>query len=934
MLKLKTNNLYKALILIVLFSLNLNAQVPNIPPSMLSQITMMSESDKRDLAKQYGIELDSFGITGSLDSRDELGVSSGEIASDADLVLLERMLNSENNKVIAERYKKENTPIFETDLQSLNELPIYGQFLFKDKFSTFEPVDNAPVPNDYVIGTGDSLRILMYGSQDSEFEVVVNREGEINFPEIGNLSVSGMTFQQASKYIKSRVSSQMIGVDISVSMGRLKSISIFMAGESKIPGSYAISSLSTVTQALFVAGGITEIGSLRNIQVKRSGQIISNFDLYDLLIHGNSAGDIRLQSGDIVFVPVIDRVVFVDGAIKRPGRYEMLNDETLSDLIFMAGGFKSRAYLDQIYLESYSGKGLPQISNIDFTNSENTNYTLKDGDIVKVAEISDTLSSSIKLKGAVKRPGNYGWFNGIRFADMIESIDTDFLANFDITKGLIIRRKNNQNFDIELIDFNIKEALMKPDSNRNPLLNLHDEILIFSKGHNDDSLNDIEFYNPREDMSHPEYFSQTQSSDSMMPNSSVGNDAVISPSIQSSNFMNSDSKSLDNSIPNEMTEEELEVSIYETRKRKEYDSRNQGKRKALLEPIIKKLYQQASSSDSARVVSITGAVKVPGEYPLTIDATYSDLIQLAGGYSDNAYDESAELRRKLLGNDGELVINVFDVDLNKNINAKLQSRDHLHIRNIKDWDAKDSVILKGEVFYPGEYLISPNETLSSVIRRAGGFTAESFIEGAIFTRESIKAKEREQLQILGDAIRRDQASRSMTKESEDFSISSSEVEAGITALLSSEVYGRLIIDVQGLIGGNAREDIVLQDGDILDIPKFTNAITVVGEVRRSGSFVRQDNFKIDDYLQLAAGMTARGDSDEIYIIRADGSVNKGGGRSSYLSFDGTENEILAGDTIVVPIKSSYQTPLNLYSTVSQVVFQSIASIAAFSSVFN
>ena len=172
-----------------------------------------------------------------------------------------------------------------------------------------------------------------------------------NFPEIGNLSVSGMTFQQSSKYIKSRVSSQMIGVDISVSMGRLKSISIFMAGESKIPGSYAISSLSTVTQALFVAGGITEIGSLRNIQVKRSGQIISNFDLYDLLIHGNSAGDIRLQSGDIVFVPVIDRVVFVDGAIKRPGRYEMLNDETLSDLIFMAGGFKSRAYLDQIYLE-------------------------------------------------------------------------------------------------------------------------------------------------------------------------------------------------------------------------------------------------------------------------------------------------------------------------------------------------------------------------------------------------------------------------------------------------------------------------------------------------------------------------------------------------------------------------------------------------------
>ena len=927
MLKFNCKIHYKFLIIIFLFSNTGIAQISSIPPAMLSQISMMSESDKRNLAKEYGIDIGSSLIGGNSGSDNTLGESSGEVVSDADLILLERILDSEENKIKAKKYKKDNLPIFETSKESLDELPVYGQFLFNEDFSTFQPVDNAPVPSDYVIGTGDSLRIMMFGNQDSNFELVVNREGEINFPEIGNISLLGMTFQEASSLIKSRVTSQMIGVDISISMGRLKSINVFMAGEARVPGSYSISSLSSVTQSLFVAGGITEIGSLRNIQVKRSGKIISNFDLYDLLIHGNSDGDIRLQSGDIVFVPVADKLVYVDGAVRRPGRYELLAEEAISDLIFMSGGFKSRAYLNQIYLESYSGKGLPQISNIDFTNSDNTNYTLNDGDIVKVAEISDTLSNSIKLKGAVKRPGNYGWYNGIRFADMIESIDTDFLENFDITKGLIIRRKNNQNFDIELIDFNIKEALMKPDSNFNPLLNLHDEILIFSKGHNDDSLNDIEFYNPREDMNHPKYFSQTQSSDSMTPNSP-------SPSTETGNFMNSDPEFLDNSIPIEMTEEELEVSIYETKKRKEYDFRNQGKRKALLEPIIKKLYQQASSSDSAKIVSISGAVKVPGEYPLTIDATYSDLIQLAGGYSDNAYDESAELRRKLLGNDGELVINVFDVDLDKAINAKLQSRDHLHIRNIKDWDAKDSVILKGEVFYPGEYLISPNETLSSVIRRAGGFTAESFIEGAIFTRESIKEKEREQLKILGDAIRRDQASRSMTKESEDFSISSSEVEAGITALLSSEVYGRLIIDIQGLIGGDVREDIVLQDGDILDIPKFTNAITVVGEVRRSGSFVRQDNFKIDDYLQLAAGMTARGDSDEIYIIRADGSVNKGGGRSSYLSFDGIENEILAGDTIVVPIKSSYQTPLNLYSTVSQVVFQSIASIAAFSSVFN
>ena len=174
----------------------------------------------------------------------------------------------------------------------------------------------------------------------------------------------------------------------------------------------------------------------------------------------------------------------------------------------------------------------------------------------------------------------------------------------------------------------------------------------------------------------------------------------------------------------------------------------------------------------------------------------------------------------------------------------------------------------------------------------------------------------------------------MTKESEDFSVSSSEVEAGISALLSSEVYGRLIIDLPNLVSGNQSADIVLQDGDILSVPKFTNAVTVVGEVRRSGSFVLRDTYSIRDYVELAAGMTARGDWDELYIIRANGMVEKGLPNRSLISFSDGKDQVLAGDTIVIPIKSNYQTPLNLYRTVSQVVFQSIASIAAFSSVFN
>ena len=237
------------------------------------------------------------------------------------------------------------------------------------------------------------------------------------------------------------------------------------------------------------------------------------------------------------------------------------------------------------------------------------------------------------------------------------------------------------------------------------------------------------------------------------------------------------------------------------------------------------------------------------------------------------------------------------------------------------------VELKGEVHYPGEYLIRPDETLFSVIERAGGFTDEGFINAALFTRESVKIKEREQLLILGDSIRRNQASRSMTMEAEDFPVSSEEIETGIAALLETEVIGRLIIELPRLLSGDVTADIVLQDGDVLDVPKFTNAVTVVGQVRRSGSFVRQESYTLDDYIELAAGITARGNKKEIYVIRADGSVDRVGNTSSrLLQFSDANDNILAGDTIVVPIKSSYQTPLNLYRTISTVVFQSIASL--------
>ena len=499
-----------------------------------------------------------------------------------------------------------------------------------------------------------------------------------------------------------------------------------------------------------------------------------------------------------------------------------------------------------------------------------------------------------------------------------------------MNKSLIIRRMNTNDYSIEVIGFSLKDAMKSPKSDMDPILELHDEILIFSNGFNNNFLNNIEIYDPYNDIEHPSYNSWKlgmaggENPDGYNMTTSQMND---SSQTISAGMFEGNAPQIQNQIRDLMTSEELRIVIYETRKQYEYKNLNEGKRRLLLTTVIEKLNQQATSLDSSKLVSISGAVKIPGTYPLIKSASYQDLIEMAGGYRDDAYIEVAEIRRATLSDSGALIIDTSNVNLMLQSDEKMNSLDHLFIRTVKDWDSQDTVILSGEVFYPGSYLISPNEKLSSVIERAGGFTAESFIEGAVFTRDSIKEKEMDQLQELGDSIRRDQAARSMTKEGGPQS--SDQIEASISALLSSVIHGRLIINIPRVIEGDASADFVLQNGDELLIPKFTNAVTVVGEVRRSGSFVHQGSFDINDYLQLAAGITDRGDKKEVYVIRANGSVTQDKSSIQLLTFKTDENIIKPGDTIVVPIKSSYQTPLNLYSTVSQVVFQSIASIAAF-----
>ena len=195
------------------------------------------------------------------------------------------------------------------------------------------------------------MRIQLWGKENQSLELPISRDGTISFPQSGPMSVAGLSFDEARQQIRKQVSEQYIGVQASVSLGELRSMRVFVLGEGRNPGSYSVSSLSTITNALYVSGGIKQTGSLRNLQHKRDGKLVGTLDLYELLLQGNSSNDNRLQPGDVIFIPPVGKRAGIDGEVHRPALYELKNENTLADLVGMAGGLTSQAYPQRINIE-------------------------------------------------------------------------------------------------------------------------------------------------------------------------------------------------------------------------------------------------------------------------------------------------------------------------------------------------------------------------------------------------------------------------------------------------------------------------------------------------------------------------------------------------------------------------------------------------------
>jgi len=864
--------------------------------AQIEQFKKLPRAQQEALARQYGVDLST--ITGKKSSTDQI----------------------EQESTIQPRLEQEKEQLTDEErfAPKVDEVKPFGYDLFAGEPTSFMPSENAAVPDTYLIGRGDTLNINFYGKESESYEVVVDREGRISIPNLSPVQVAGLTFAEVKELIKAKVEQEVIGIKAFVSVGKLRSIRVLVLGEAYKPGSYSVSSLTTVSHALFVSGGVSDIASLRNIQVKRAGKVVANFDLYDLLINGDSSNDIILKPGDVVFIPSVGSQVAVEGLVKRPAIFELKKGETAAQLLKMAGGLKPQAYAKKAIVERFNNNNMKEVLSIDFSGNQ-INYTPRDGDRIRFNPVSFQYQNSISLIGAVARPGHYQWHQGKHISDVLTSVRGDLLPQADLGYGLLVREVNVAG-DIQVFQFDIAQAIVKA-AEHDLELKANDKLFVFSR-YQEKQAEEAALANMAltEEQQQQQYkVKQWHEYQQREFEKYIG----VTGSSTGLKSKEDRTKSIADIAKHNLTDDE---ELLETKDYAVFSRFN------LLKPIISKLKQQATVTMAMQLVEINGHVTYPGVYPLTVNGEVNDLIAAAGGLLESAYTEQAEITRVMDGDASKVKHIKFNLQAallgSNGENIALRSKDSINIFSIPNWQENVKVELKGEVKFPGIYTIRRGETLSNLLERAGGFSEFAAPNAAIFTREAIRKQEQQQLAKLSEDLRRDIASKSFENSVSSNSLSYDEMNKLLNDLASVEAVGRLVIDLPLIVEDKQR--LVLQNGDALYVPSKRDSISVIGEVNYATSHLFKKGITVDDYIDLSGGLKERAADERIYIIKANGSV-KIPSTGSWFAVNDT-NILEAGDTIVVPMNADYMDNLTLWSTVTQIVYQLGVAVAAISSI--
>ena len=839
------------------------------------------------------------------------------------------------------------------EIKPASDLKPFGYDLFANAPTTFAPAASIPVSADYLLGPGDTLDILFYGKSNSKFSLEINREGFVDFPELGPVGLAGLTYGEAKEMLQGRISAQIIGTQVSISMGSLRSMQIFVLGEAFKPGAYTVSSLATITHALVSSGGVSDIGSLRNIQLKRKGKVVAELDLYKLLMKGDMSNDVRVQAADVIYIPTVGSLVSVSGQVLRPAIYELKGGERVEDLIQLAGGMGEKAFAGSARIERIGGDGFMTALDLDLETSASLNALVRGGDHLTIDGIINRQKNSVDLSGHVNYPGIFAFRDGMRVSDLVSSLD-EFPQGLDQEFGMIAREDPSTGM-VSAVPFRPSDVLNSKNSEGDVLLHSRDQVMFFS---------DRVSREPQLETLLESLASQARAGDlekivSISGSRLQGRFPLIagmrvSHLLENGGGLQANYADLDYAL---LVREDIDdaghvkvlgIDLRAVLAKNEGPedirllpkdqlllfSKNENKA-ARLSGLVERLKEQTELSELAKVVRSGGAVKFPGEYPLTEDMFISDLIRLSGGLIASAYSQSAEIYRSNLENPERAEATILLSNLVASQSTRLEPSDYAEFRTIPEYREAETITLEGEFIFPGTYVFEKGENLLSVIERAGGFTDEAFIGGSIFLRQSLREREQEEIDRLTELLNDEIAAAALSDVGADpiGEQRLAEQQAALASLSSAVATGRLVIPLEDLIARRST-GVMLKNGDKLLIPKLSQEVTIIGEVQRPTSYLFNKNFSQEDYIEQSGGYKERADKRNIYVVKAGGEVLIP--KRRLFRFMSGADAVEPGDTIVVPLdtRSSVLRGIPLLSEISQIMFQLSLGAAAVNSFNN
>lgn len=656
------------------------------------------------------------------------------------------------------------------------EEQVFGRNIFNARNLSFEPNSNMPTPPNYRLGPGDEVIIDIWGASQNTIRQTISPDGTINLQELGPVYLSGLPVRDAEKFLRSELGRLYSNEDnqIRVTLGNTRTIQVNIMGEVVQPGTYALSAFATVMHALYRAGGINDIGSLRDVRLVRNGRTVATVDIYDFILNGRIQEDTSLQEGDIIIVPAYEKLVKISGNVKRNMKFQMKDSETLADLVAYSGGFDADAYSESLRIVRQNGAEyeVKTVVKGDFAST-----ALRDGDVVTVGAILNRFTNKVEIKGAVYRPDIYELGGRITTVRQLIQFANGLMDDAFTARAVLQRQRDDMTLEILPVDV---AAVMNGKAADIPLRK---------------------------------------------------NDVLYIPSI--------------------------------------HDLQEYGD------------------------ITIHGQVAQPGNYTYADNMTLEDLVIQAGGLREAASTVRVDVVRRVKDptstDDSDIIGESFTFSLKDGFvvdgvpGFKLQPYDQVYVRRSPAYQEQQNVYISGEVVFEGTYaLTSRQERISDLVRRAGGPTASSYVRGARLTRIATPEERRRMTNV----------------------VTMFEREFGSGAVDSLDLHMEqtypIGIDLEAALASPGSDaDLVLREGDVLTVPKYSNMVKISGEVMMPNTVFYNPAGTIRDYINQAGGYSQNAKKSKAFIVYMNGTIAKVKGNSSV--------QIEPGCEIIVPMKQQRES---------------------------